>query len=782
MDNNMVSPDAASLAASAWLAEIEKTKWRLLSFRSRGQSDHSGPIFLRRFVCGAPCGGQLRAIVESFKHSDPIATVWVDGTEYKGPWRVASTIWNRDFFSKENYAKGDSTLTLVQDLILASAADEYGFPAQLSCSEIADVRYVWNASVIEGLPESADPGYTYQIAGVRRDDTTGLFDYYVMRVFKKAQELLYETNETVFEHVTRLQRQAIQPDDFNPVLAGTPVPGTTIDVDARKNADCTIDETQTTTVAKMVESVFSFARDLFKIVASVKTVAVSDVLPDAPEPSGGVMVQNTSELRKDGKYNQEVQTTTERRVEEAQKSKTVDVKFVTDGQMDISAEARDLPTDLQIGEMVSIEKTPGGLFRNTWRKIQLRLAGLKMGLLFNEDAMKKTLEVTAVESAEPLDPGFSGGGIVKTVRASLNEAGAWDVARQQVNEKLIPKTRETTAVTPRAVITDLQAVVAAPAALPGDAEVGASVTNTLTPGKFWETAKRTVRLIFGRISEGSSENRFKKQTEATEVQAVSAGTDAPFIQGQVASITSQRNELGGWDKRTTLDVAKRADGVSEVMTASTPYVDSRLTRVVNDTEIPVIASMTNAQTSVTQLQGVQENEYGLFEHARIVHTAKPHIEVFEGTFHVVYTKTVKFRNYTKADAQALLASTTPADRVMFVSATSDFDLNDFGLVDGQLVLTGLDTAAGDLDWYSQAFTEIVSETVVTDKTGKQWLVTVTENGNIVTGSNYQAGLTAYVTGSNPRQGSSFSRMGAYGYSFRKVVSVFTTREVYTEPT
>ena len=780
MDNNMVSPDAASLAASAWLAEIEKTKWRLLSFRSRGQSDHSGPIFLRRFVCGAPCGGQLRAIVESFKHSAPIATVWVDGTEYKGPWRVASTIWNRDFFSKENYAKGDSTLTLVQDLILASAADEYGFPAQLSCSEIADVRYVWNASVIEGLPTSADPGYTYQIAGVRRDDTTGLFDYYVMRVFKKAQELLYETNETVFEHVTRLQRQAIQPEDFNPVLAGTPVPGTTIDVDARKNADCTIDETQTTTVAKMVESVFSFARDLFKIVASVKTVAVSDVLTEAPEPSGGVMVQNTSELRKDGKYNQEVQTTTERQVEEAQKSKTVDVKFVTDGQMDISAEARDLPTDLQIGETVSIEKTPGGIFRNTWRRIRIRLAGMRLALLFNEDAMKKTFEVTAVEAAEPLDPSFSGGGIVKTVRGSLNEAGAWDVTRQQANEKLVPKTRETVAVNTRAVITDLQAVVAAPASTPGDTEVGSSVTNTLTPGAFWETVRRTIRLLLGRISEGVTENRFKRQTEATEVQAASAGVSLTFVPGSITSINSQKNEAGGWDKRTTLDVAKLADGVKDVMTASSPYIDARLTRVVNDTAIPVIPSMTVAQQSVTQLQGVQENEFGRFEHAKLVLTAKPHIEIFEGTFHVVYTKTVKFRNYTKADAQALLASTKPASRVMFVSASSDFDLNDFGLVDGQLVLTGLDVSVGDLDWYSQGFTEIANEALSTDRTGKQWLTTTTESGIIQTGSNYQAGITAYVTGTNPRAGSSFSRMGAYGYSFRKVTDVNIVKEAYTE--
>lgn len=780
MDTKMTTPDAAALAAAAWISEVERTKWRLMAMRSRGQSDHSGPTFIRRFIVGAPSGGQLRAIVESYKNSEPLRSVWVDGREYPGPWRILTTIWSRDFLNKENPDRGDATLTLMQDLLLAGEADSYGFGASLSCSEIADVRYVWAAAEVEGLPETSDPGYSYQIAGVRRDDTTGLFDYYVMRVFKKAQELFYESNENVFERVTRLQRQSMQPEDFSPTAAGTPTPGTTIDVDARKNPDCTIDETQTTTVAKTVEAASMSSRDVYKGTESTRTVAVSAPLGRAPEPSGGVIVQNSSQIRKDGKFDVEAQVTTERPVSEAQKSKAVAVKFVTDEQMDVSAAARDLPTDLQIGETVSIEKTPGGIFRNTWKKIRLRLAGLKMGLLFNEDALKKTLEVTAVEAAEPIDTGFSGGGIVKTVRGSLNEAGEWDVTRQQVAEKLIPKTRETTAVTPRAVITDLQAVAAAPEASPGDADIGSSVTNTLTPGMFWETMKRTVRLIFGKIAEGVSETRFKKQTESTEVQASSAGTTSTFSAGRVVSVTSQKNELGGWDKRTTLDVAKRADGVTSVMTASSPYVDTRLTRVVNDTTVPDIPSMTAAQTSVTQLQGVQENEFGLFDHAKVVHTAKPHIEIFEGTFHVVYTKTVKFRNYTKAAAQALLASTKPAGQIMFVSATSDFDLNDFGLVDGQLVLTGLDVSVGDLDWYSQGFTEIANESLSTDKNGKKWLTTTTETGIIQTGSNYQAGIVAYVTGTNPRSGSSFSRMGAYGYSFRKVTDVNIVREAYTE--
>ena len=274
----------------------------------------------------------------------------------------------------------------------------------------------------------------------------------------------------------------------------------------------------------------------------------------------GTRVTSTSALQPTGAWEVRTVTETEKEVPEVQKSKAVSVKFVTKEHTDVAGSELALPTDAAIGDTVSIERTATGLFRNTLRQIRLRISGLTLGLLFSEDAFKKTSEQTLTADATPTDPGFVGGGVVVTDRGTLNEAGKWDVSRQTVTEKAVGAAQVTTSATPKALVTETLDIASSVAPPPTAQEIGRTVTSELTPGGLYRNTVRTMDSQLGRkLNEVRAADVFKDTKDDITIDA-SPAVGIPAANGVITVIRNTLNEAGKWDvSRQTVTEKEVAD-------------------------------------------------------------------------------------------------------------------------------------------------------------------------------------------------------------------------------
>lgn len=608
--------------ALAWVNGINANRWKLLTMRIRSRNpatkdgvvEKPRPIIIQRFVSGCPkeC---LREVIEILNVTSPYKEVVVDNHKYEGPFRSSLMIWERDAQAVTD--RGDATMTLKQTLILALTPDDFDSIVKMNCSGTTEARYVWDASEVEALPATAEPGVTYQIAGVSRDDATGLFSYYVLKTTANQIYVQYEAAENFFEVVVKDEYTNLMPDQFDPSIAGYTPPGTLVEVDAKKNEDCTLNVVKATTTATPRSNVVVVTTDdVYKAIREISNVAQPSALGEAPAPVAGLVLTHTSQVRKDALFDTKINATQEHEVDNARVEVSVGVEATIVEVTDIKPVPLDTPTE--VGVRATNERTPGNLFKRTLYRVLAALRA-KIKEAFTADLFKSGYSKTSIEATEATDPGFSGGGLTKEATSELTEGGKWRVTRSQNQEKEVPEAAVTVEATLNGVVREEVSIAATPLTYPGATEIGERASNKKTPGGWFERTRRyLVRVLLPRIAQEYTEDQFSATVAETNVEPVRPENETMFTPGQIKKTDSAMTETGAFRVRRSTEVA------TPVLDSGVTVSEDLLEQVVMDAGVhqntlPDASFVGNVVRSLGQWA---RNPFGRFEYRRTITTPK----------------------------------------------------------------------------------------------------------------------------------------------------------------
>lgn len=526
---------------------------------SRGVSavraiDSTRPMRIRRFAKGIPSS----CIDEAIRHllaKAPYTGLVFNGTPIDGTYVPTHTWWereDRDTVDRGKYV--DNVYTLFQDLWDRDRhdADDVA-PSGCSCTEETSTRYVHDAFSVESV-ECRGQGYSVSIQSAGRNED-GTYDYSVVTRHALTQAagpttLKCDEFETVRETAWRNaygSPGAWTDQDGAPVAAVdacSAPPGTTYEVTARQNDDCTYDVTVRETVANGVDpSGLRTSATIYQKDRERSSSAKASPPDEVESASGGVVRTNEHTLRPDGTYDvkRRVQTETPVSSSSTRRAKYLDgavVETVDRNQTPEYGEAA-LSRSLRPGETVEVRKTDGDLRDVTVVEVDADPVGEKAAdcrdTLFQHDH-SETVNQPSAPSAEHVPA--AAGGVVTRVRSQLTDRGTYDVVTDTATEHPVSAAETRRAKYLDGVVVETtdrsQPKAAGDAARSEPLSVGESVTVRRTDGDLCDITRTSVDLEdVGLKAEECSDTAFlhrhssssnqSAEPDRTEVEPASGG-------------------------------------------------------------------------------------------------------------------------------------------------------------------------------------------------------------------------------------------------------------------
>lgn len=502
-----MADNVEQLEARRWIDSLED-KWRLqilskrqrLNLRTGERKDM--PTRIRRFAEGIPWAYVAEGIRYLISKA-PYRGIMFNGVRLDEEYRPTLTLWQRDAQDTVNspvQRGGDSTYTLIQDLIAVDEEDLYGAVTSASCSEEVVSEWHWDEAQPGDIPQPTQ-GVTWQIAQVNRKED-GTFDYALI----KRTALTQHTGETIVKDTTA---ELVRADSWNNVYTDDQgrytdnygnlldIPeshygdGVACEVTRQINDDCTFRVNAQWTESKDATVRESCQKTQFEHEHSVSKVGQEEPLGEAPEASGGVVKRHEDQLQPDGKYSTVENTQTELPVEKARVRVTVGRRGRRVERTDRNQPVPASTEGLDIGQSVEVEKTPGKLYNNTTVNFDLsekqRVAESCEIDLFKHDHSETVAGVDEIPGIDEHVEGSGQNGDVKTRRTEMDDEGSVSQTNAVHHEKEVLKHRETWQVGLRGVrhsVTDTQT---SPANVPpppsySKENIGKSVSVEKTPG------------------------------------------------------------------------------------------------------------------------------------------------------------------------------------------------------------------------------------------------------------------------------------------------------------
>ena len=273
------------------------------------------PVRIRRFVQGCPWA-LVDAAIRYLHSIAPYTGIVYNGVRLAGSYRPTKTEWLRDGQALVAERQVDATYTLYQDLLeITECDDSLSLASGSSCSAYEETTYRWDADSVEPVPLECEQGVTWSVRAVQRNED-GTFDYQLVksvarsrhfgpvlvscdslsRVTEETWESLYGDPDSGSLHGEGCDFAGSVPLDG----ACSPVPGVRVQLQWRRNPDCTYDVTR-----RAAES--SPALDSWREGASCRPVDVVQArnardLPAVPVPVPGESVDRRLTLNEDGTY------------------------------------------------------------------------------------------------------------------------------------------------------------------------------------------------------------------------------------------------------------------------------------------------------------------------------------------------------------------------------------------------------------------------------------------------------------------------------------------------
>ena len=507
----MADSDIVKQQAREWVDRLNsgaglEGAWRLQRIEKRSRVAVEGaparelPVRIRRFAKGIP----VNFVDEAIRYLISIAPyedIVYNGTRLEGAYAPTRTWWERDDQAVVDRGQmRENTYTIYQDLIDRDHADLEEFDAGGNCSEEVSMRYEYDTFTIEDVPPGGQ-GVTRSIQAISRNED-GTFNYAV--VTRTAKTAVGDEQTVKCDEFQTVSQQSYQNlygteghyTDESGAAIDLPKPcedketGTLIEVQVRKNDDCTYDATVTKTVAKtdgnpaevtkqktlrgVTETVTQRnVTDDSTVVTNIgdkvqvernpdgtvnrsDTHAVLEPVGDigsqcektifehthsdmenvaerpakeATEASGGVIHEVSARATEEGTWDVTDKVTTEQPVASAQHIKRKTLRGVTETIVDRNV-TDDTVTVTNVGDEVRVEKTPGGLVNRTETTVDKTAEDIDLGDQCQKTVFEHQQRKDTVVPNKPADIHADDAGDGKTHQRTLRqtEEGSWEVS------------------------------------------------------------------------------------------------------------------------------------------------------------------------------------------------------------------------------------------------------------------------------------------------------------------------------------------------------------------
>lgn len=581
--------DARRKMADRWLATVQ---WSLLSMRGGravAAQDDVSRVTLRVFAKGCP-SRCYREVLQILGERASETDFLVEQTVQPGDWYHKSAWWMKDSQSQKT---GDSTVTLFRELSDGPVTETN--VVDDGCGSRTEIRYVWDAAVVEplsGITHYGDQGFSVKVGGMTRDPDTGLYSYYVAVTERKTKyisadgvtpagagllsgEDAFSTSYDASWLGLRGAPGAYEDSSGAGVSIWDPAVqalGETLSVQVSRNLeDCSYDARGSRRAAKPnVVSAEGCGKTIFAEQDSENTSGAPVKLGHTPEPVGGVSWQYQSKLRADRLWDVSKDKTVERPVAEAQSSRDLSIYKAVDSVTDRSQSVEPAPASAANGVIrrVSKDKTPGGL-KNVRVVTETELPVANARVSKSADVFGSTLSKThRHQAAMPADP-VAGGGVTRENSGELSEGGLVNVAESSRTENFVPAAAvsEQRTLFRRSKRTTDKASPAARAPAAASGGLGVATSESTTPGGRKDlVVDEDEELFVGGATVGDQVSIFERIHSYTDANSRDAAPAASAAGGFIRNATASTNPLGSKNiqvnERTELPVSNAAVGES----------------------------------------------------------------------------------------------------------------------------------------------------------------------------------------------------------------------------
>lgn len=402
--------------------------WQVLE-RGKWRYRWHNEVMVRYYECAPLEADVFAAMIEYLQGQTGITAIQLHGKriELDGEWKAVRAWYEtRDGDTSETNKLKRVRICQALEKNSGEAGGDGPYVVENGCMYKVEHTFHWNAEALPELPASSS-GVNYQIQAVTRDDERGLWNCVVERRERVQQDVPeYTSEKTVFETKKEEQHLGVKQGDVDGTgKAARAGGGETVTRKLRKNEDCTTDVVNETTVEEAVPEAVTETE--MNLRGAVKTT-----------------VNRNMAAKKD-------------------------------------------ETNLDVGETVKNEKTPGGRWTQTIRKVIAAAAG-KIRRVCRRTVFRHTdMETTNVKR----DPGTThvvtaGDGVMRELEVQRREEGTYDVTEtthQDIEASgAVTETRKYLDGTVRRTVNRNQKTKASEAKL----EVGDSVRNEKTETGLWD--------------------------------------------------------------------------------------------------------------------------------------------------------------------------------------------------------------------------------------------------------------------------------------------------------
>ena len=622
-----------------------------------------------RFYESAPMASDIFKLVLDYLKGEEATSIVMAGKliELGETWK-ATDAWYQTM-PAEKWQGTESTKVRIYQAFRATSDTSAGpYTVENGCQYSVTHEFFWDVAEIPAVPASSS-GVSHTLQGVVRDRETGLYSCVLEHRTRVQQDVPeYDTQKTVF--ADQKEEAHIGVKQQNVASAGKPASvsnGTTVTRKVTKNADCTSDVQNVTTVDKPVPGAVETVTELaagtrtttenrnMAAKASAANLAPGDTVKNERTPSGlwnqtivrfarGAFVWIGEKCRKTIFAHVHDKTTNVKdkpsfdHVVEAGNGKVVEksVRKTDDGYMideqetvekpvsDAAVEARrtlrgttrtvtdrnqSAPlemTDLQVGEQRRSQKTEGGLYDNTRVTTDVQAAG-DIGEACERSAGSHTHTTTKNVAEKPsVEVGGANPNQVIRKRATETEQGTWDL--EETTTDLSPATATATGGSAGATET-VESGINAGGAPSGAGGVNEEVSVSVTPNDHGTVSyqKRTRKHL---PSTTTATSNLPTETRVTRTTTNNSSLSETASQG---SASATPNGMGGANTQVTEVTPHPID--SGWITWESTNKTARGTYTYN-CGVRVFKNLGSCPTPPTGVNGnlsVSINQYGLYD-------------------------------------------------------------------------------------------------------------------------------------------------------------------------
>ena len=541
-------------AQRAACAAMEDSWYWQVQERGKWRYRWHNEVMVRYYECAPLEADVFAAMIEYLQGQTGITAIQLHGKriELDGEWKAVRAWYEtRDGDTSETNKLKRVRICQALAKNPADAGGDGPYVVENGCMYKVEHTFHWNADALPELPASSS-GVNYQIQAVTRDDETGLWNCVVERRERVQQDVAeYTSEKTVFETKKEEQHLGVKQGS----VAGTGKAasvggGKTVTRKIRKNEDCT-----------------------------------SDVINE---------------------------TTQEEQAPEAVTEKEIRLRGTVETTVNRNMQSKATDEGLGVGESVRNEKTPGGRWTQTIRKVTAAIAGV-LRTACRKTVFRHTHEKTENVKADPGESHVSNPsqGVIREREVRKTEEGTYDVTETTHTDVSAPgAVTETRKMIDGVVVTTVNRNQPEKASEEG-LEIGDRVRNEKTESGLWDqTIERSSAQPAGKIEEACEQTALVHAHSETQglgkgqqppAEAVEGGGGRTFVR------RVRRTERGAWNVTDETRTAKPAEKSLGMSGTESRTVETEVLR--NQQSIGTGPGAANVETEVSGSM----NEFGLLD-------------------------------------------------------------------------------------------------------------------------------------------------------------------------